>query len=506
MKRIVMTVVILLSIHFIKGQPNLLGVWPVSVPLSYINFYDNDSISIDTTGIWGNIYRHFNSTTVISNPDNDFLFQCNGCKIANKQGITVENGDSLVDDKFYNSFGHSGIAITQGTIALPRNDDTWWVFNYSFSDSGRTVGIPSPDQLYGNIVDVKANSGQGKVIAKKISLYKGIFGDCRLTACRHANGRDWWLVNHGWNNNVFNKWLVTPDSIYGPYQDTVGTLHQEPDFYGMAQFTMDGTKYGMGSGNGLVNILDFNRCSGEFSNLRTINAYVEPPWQSGGLTSTVMGLCFSPSGKYIYLSGFKYLLQYDTEVDTIDSSRVLLAKYDTSYVNTEPFFTMALSPLRKIFISNFPGVANSRFHVIHSPDSGGQACNLHREELEIPGSFANNTLPNVVNLKLGAMGGSGCDTIQTDINTPKSPKGDLNSRIQVQVFPNPASETLYIEEHELKSKGELEIYDALGRRIYLNKSFDEATVVRVKEWGEGLYFYSLKSKAHDYSGKFVVQH
>ncbi len=502
MKRVVMTVGLLLSIHFTKAQANLLGVWPVSVPLSYINFYDNDSISVDTTGIWGNVYRHINSSAIILNQSNELLFQCNGCKIANKQGITIENGDSLVDDKFYNSFGHSGISITQGAIALPRDADTWWVFNYSYSDSGRTVGIPSPDQLYGNIVDIKANGGGGKVIAKKIPLYKGIMGDCRLTACRHANGRDWWLMNHGWNNNVFNKWLATPDSIYGPYKDSVGTLHREPDLYGMAQFTQDGTKYGMGSENGLVNIFDFDRCSGEFSNLRTINAYVEPPWQSGGLISTIMGLCFSPSGRFVYLSGFKYLLQYDTQADTIDSTRALIAKYDTSYSNTEPFFLSALSPQNKIIVSNLQGGVGSPYHVIESPDSGGLACGFMKEVIAIPGSYDNNCLPNVVNLKLGAMVGSGCDTITTDIRHETQD----NRQMQMQVFPNPANEVLYIEEHELKSKGTLEIYDAMGRRVYVNKGFDEATGVRVKEWGEGLYFYSLKTKAKDYSGKFIVYH
>ena len=265
---------------YIYAQPNLLGVWSVSVPLSYINWYDNGTYSIDTTDIWQSYHQHLVSALGY-NENNDLIFQSNACKIANKQGYTILNGDSLVDALFYDNVGSVGSSLSQSVIALPRTATTWWVFNYSFSDSAWAAylsGNPtvfSSDRLYAAIVDV---SDTPKVIQKKIPVYKGVMGDCRMTAVRHANGRDWWLVNHQWNNNRLNKWLVTPDSIYGPFIDSSGTLHKEPDIDGMAQFTLDGTKYGMGSENGLVNILDFDRCSGEFSNLKTINVIPSPPY------------------------------------------------------------------------------------------------------------------------------------------------------------------------------------------------------------------------------------
>ncbi|MCX6198766.1 MAG: T9SS type A sorting domain-containing protein [Bacteroidetes bacterium] len=326
-------------------------------------------------------------------------------------------------------------------------------------------------------------------------------GDCRLTACQHANGRDWWLVNHRWNDSLFNKWLVTPDSIYGPFTDTKGTVHKEIDWYGMAQFSQDGTKYAMGSSNGLVNIFDFNRCSGEFSNLRTINFNPPPPFHISTLSS-VYGVCFSPNGRYLYLTGVNYIGQYDTESDTIENSRIIIAMNDSTYQNDEPFFTMALSPQNEIFICNKQGFYyNSSFHIIHEPDSGGLACNFEKEALPVLGCWDNTTLPNLVNLKLGADTGSLCDTIVNAIDN----RLQITDSSEIQVFPNPANEVVYVEEHKLKSKGELEMFDAMGRRVYVNEHFDEATVVNVKWWVNGLYFYSLKTKEREQRGKFIVE-
>ncbi len=485
-----------------KAQPNLLGVWPVGVPLSYINWYDDDSYTIDTTGIWL-LYHHANESAIVSDSSHELLFQSNCCKIANKLGHTIENGDSIVDAKYYDSYGIAGSTMSQGIIGLPRDADTWWVFNMSFSDTGWANGTTnSPDRLYAAIVDVKANNGAGKVIAKKIPIYKGIMGDCRLTACRHANGRDWWLVNHGWNNAVYNKWLVTPDSVYGVFKDTIGTLHQELDIFGMAQFSLDGNRYAMGSGNGLVNVFDFDRCSGKFSNLRTINNYVEPPWIIAPYISSVTGLCLSPSGRFLYASAFDYVAQYDLDAANIDSSRVLLAKQDSTYSNPDPFYTMALSPTGKVVVSNFQGTFSSPYHIIQNPDSGGLTCHFEKEALNILGSFDNYTLPNLVNLKLGVAVGSGCDTI-TGVGKYDETTVEL---IAIQVFPNPASDKVFIEMSNSRSFfGELSIVDNLGEIVYRNNSYEGATMINVANWFSGIYYYQIKSdKAYTTTGKFVI--
>lgn len=35
----------------------------------------------------------------------------------------------------------------------------------------------------------------------------------RLTAVKHGIGRDWWVIDHKSNTNIYNKLLVTPDTM-----------------------------------------------------------------------------------------------------------------------------------------------------------------------------------------------------------------------------------------------------------------------------------------------------
>ena len=80
-------------------------------------------------------------------------------------------------------------------------------------------------------------------------------------------------------------------------------------------------------------------------------------------------------------------------------------------------------------------------HVINQPDSLGLACNFQFNGQQC---ITTNTwnLPNMVNYKLGALVGSGCDTVVAT-TSPQTPEGGLKDRIQV--YPNPANEYFVIE-------------------------------------------------------------
>ncbi|MCX6198767.1 MAG: hypothetical protein NTY88_06040 [Bacteroidetes bacterium] len=167
MKRIIAAILWCSLPFFIKAQPNLLGTWPVCSPLSFINFYDNDSIGIDTTGKW-QPYHHFFTDAVMSNDINQLRFFTNGALIANMADEIISGGDSLIDDRFYHDYGPTGLSSSQGVLALPRTENTWWVFNYSFSDSAYgNPNVLSPDRLYGAILDMNANGGQGGGCSKR---------------------------------------------------------------------------------------------------------------------------------------------------------------------------------------------------------------------------------------------------------------------------------------------------------------------------------------------------
>ncbi|QLH47688.1 MAG: hypothetical protein HWD58_20005 [Bacteroidota bacterium] len=51
------------------------------------------------------------------------------------------------------------------------------------------------DLLYLNKINLKANGGAGKVIERMQPIVQGEFiSKTQMMACKHANGRDWWLL------------------------------------------------------------------------------------------------------------------------------------------------------------------------------------------------------------------------------------------------------------------------------------------------------------------------
>ena len=180
----------------------------------------------------------------ISDTSGNILFYCNGTEVGNIRAQIMDNGDTLTDLLFYNDY-QAGFIEPQTNIILPKADNTFYLFYYSESDSLYATGtIDEPDRLYYAVVDMNQNGGLGKVISKKNIAYKGLFGDCRLTACRHGNGRDWWLVHQGFQSNQYFVYRVTPDSIYGPNIQNIGPSVFYNDNNGaQSVFSADGAKF-----------------------------------------------------------------------------------------------------------------------------------------------------------------------------------------------------------------------------------------------------------------------
>lgn len=467
--------------------------WPLGDPVEYVTFLDNGSYQKDS--MFNFNYRHSNCAAFAGDSSHIF-FQCNGYRVANEQLQILDNGEFLADNLFSQGRYDWGISETQGVIVVPKKNNTYWIFYLSISDSIWGQSNTSPDRLYYAIVDMNANGGAGKVVQKKVPLYKGMMGDCRITACKHGNGRDYWLVNHQWNNNCYNKWLVTPDTVIGPFVQCIGDIHQEPDLFGMAKFNEDGTLYAMGSSNGLLDVMDFNRCTGIFSNVRAITVYSEPPYTITPAVSFITGLAFSPSSRFLYVTAFDYLLQYDLQANPIDSSRILLAKTDSTFTNADPFFLIYLMPNNKILIGNFQGIPASCYHIINYPDSLGSSCNFQKESLCMPNNWAADIcIPNVFNLNLGQI--LGCDTFYNAIAS------NASKRPVIRSFPNPAYDYFYIELPDENEWLELNITSISGQLI-LTKYFETNTMIDIRGFESGLYFYTVKSQTNEYNGKFIV--
>ena len=141
----------------------------------------------------------------ISDENGNLLMSTNGVWIANSTGDTMKNGKGLNPNSFTSAW-IDGLPIPYGSLFLPYPDDsTKYVLFHQTGDSLNNV--PSTE-LYFSIIDIAKDS----VISKNNILFHDTIS-WGLAACRHANGRDWWIVAQKDSSNFLYRILLTPTGI-----------------------------------------------------------------------------------------------------------------------------------------------------------------------------------------------------------------------------------------------------------------------------------------------------
>lgn len=308
--------------------------------------------------------------------------------------------------------------MSQGALLLPIPDT---VNQYLFL-SGDFVYFeyegwlrPGISPLTYSYVDMSMNSGKGEVIEKKSILCTDTLTAGLLTATRHANGRDWWILLNKNETNQFYRFLLNPDGIVQDGFQTVGDTVRN----GLAQaaFSADGNWYAQYNAWGIIggpdptqtniDLYQFDRCTGLLSNHLQI---------MDGSPGIPGGVSFSPNSRFMYIAASDKIYQFDLDATDIAASRDTVAIYDgfegengqVSYPTY--FFLMQTAPDGNIYIS-CPYTNAQYLHIIEHPDSAGIACNVLQHQLQLP-SFNRFGLPNLPNFRLGALDGSSCDTLK----------------------------------------------------------------------------------------------
>jgi len=164
-----------------------------------LSFDDNASIGIDRVGM---SHIKFSDVSSISNEGGELLFSFNGVYI---EDSSYQILDTLGD---YNGLGNE---IPQNNIILPiPNRPNKYMIIHSDAEQLPTIGTRMTDVYY-SILDMTLNNG--KVTSKKISLITDTLSYGQITATKHANGRDWWILVSRWNSNKYYTLLLSPNGI-----------------------------------------------------------------------------------------------------------------------------------------------------------------------------------------------------------------------------------------------------------------------------------------------------
>ena len=427
------------------------------------------------------------------------LFYTNGCSVQDKQHALMQNGDEInIGGYGYQSWCNgNAYAVAQSTLILPLPGSAHkYVLLHTFADL-----LPQSDlaitELRATTIDMALEGGLGAVIQKNEIIASRRFSFGKLTACRHANGADWWIpLNEAGSNDVYMFLLDSTGVHLSHVQENIGKVTDLLDRFGQAVFSPDGQFYARFDAFNELDIFRFDRCRGLlFAPLHLEMEIDEQNWWG-------CGVAFSPNSRYLYASGTYNLYQLDMQAPDIVASKVLVAEYDgfvDFYATT--MYQQQLGPDGRIYMCC---TSESRFlHVINTPNESAANCGLVQHGIELP-NLSGVSLPNFPHFRLGAATAGYCDSIGlvSGVKTPLSGSGSA-----LRFTPNPANDLLQIQYSDTPISGTLTVTDITGRVILVEKLDGRNSTIQTGAWANGVYYAVFTAAdGQRQTNKVVIQH
>ena len=481
---------------------------------NYWAFGDSALISWDSSGIpmvSSSAHSYRNGSACISDSSNVLLYTgynyyLNPLRpsVWNKYDIDITDSGRIYGGLWY----HSSLFIPD-----PGNDSIIYLF---------TVGVTSASRygFYYSRVNYKANNDSGLVIQKNVQLNNFPAFD-GLMAVRHGNGRDWWVVSQRWfppsgqtASNEFTFYLISSTGISGPFLQNIGSTHSTN--LGHLVFSNDGNQFANVSTRGLIELYNFDRCTG----LITSTIPIEQEPTTGPYPFAFTSCAYSKENSKLYVielhqpSSAYYILQFDLLAPNISNSKFTV---DSFYAPTAPW-QMKLAPDDKIYISAFDEtyswpypdtstaftLVNNNLSVINYPDSLGSACNFQPFSFNLGTGRSYYGLPNNPDYELGAWVGSPCDTLTVSLNE----NGEKDD-VFFQAWYNGEWNMIHVNASKLKGKsGVLRLFDVEGRVIYEREIEVIAGgyftgEIPMEGIAKGMYIVNLSTEKEYLSGKVM---
>lgn len=233
----------------------------------------------------------------ISTNNGDLLFYTDGITVWNRNHQIMTNGTDL---KGHNSSTNSAIIIPK-----PDNSDIYYIFTVD--------QLAGANGLQYSEVNMDLAGGLGGVTTNKNIVLHTPTTE-KITAVKHKNGTDWWVLTHKWNSQDFVAYLVTNTGISSGIITSIGTnlTGDIRNTVGAMKFSPNGEKVAIANSydNNQVQLYNFDDTTGILSNPITFTGF-------NGLTANVYGLEFSIDSKLLYASDRDgSIYQFNTDLTT----------------------------------------------------------------------------------------------------------------------------------------------------------------------------------------------
>ena len=271
----------------------------------------------------------------ISDSSGNMLFYTNGYDICDASDTIMLNGDNISPSNIRIN-NPEGLFVPQCCLILPKpnNSNLYYIFHNTLDQA---ANYQNSLHLYYSVIDMNLNNGLGAVTTKNVTLINDNLNPGKIISCKHGNGRDWWVFCMQDNTNLIYKFLITPYGINGPYTQNIGVARGIS--YGQVKFNQSGTKFSYFNASyttsGHLELFDFDRCSGFFSNPIMLSIP-----QS---TSFAGGIEFSPNDSLLYVSNCDSVYQFEIYSNNFAQSKNTVAVWDSFYSPYPPFSTALCS-------------------------------------------------------------------------------------------------------------------------------------------------------------------
>jgi Secretion system C-terminal sorting domain len=433
-------------------------------------------------------------SAVISDSSGSLLFYTNSQTIWNKNQQIMPNGDSLLGN----------FSSTQAALIVPQPGSNRYFYVFTTDDFCN-------DKLkYGfrySIVDICADSGLGDVIPeyKNTKLLDTVCE--KLTAVRHANGTDYWIIVHKYYSDAFYSYHLSSVGIIDTVISYVGLSHPDTiadtSMYpaiGQMKASPNGQKLAIVNANShkaIVEYFDFDKSAGIVSNEVDLQTKIDIQNEY-----EYYGISFSPDNSKLYISywtnGFGAgIFQFNLNAgggnaDSVIASRINIANKPHSY------YGLQLAADGKIYVI-IKAVSNY-ISVINFPNNLGLSCNYIDSAIYLNGKIANGGLPNFIDSY--DYSNTIADCVIDGIN-----EATINNKVSY-AYPNPNNGSAKIDYTlpEGVNEGEIVFYNLMGnevKRFKVNRTFN-TLLISTKDIAAGTYYYQLQTTIDNSGGKKMV--
>lgn len=305
------------------------------------------------------------STTTICDTNGALQLYSDGKAIWNKYHEKIKGSDNLLG----NNSSSNGVLI----LPKPNNDTLFYIF-YTDAQGGA-------NGFNYSIINLKGNNDSAIVITKNVKLLNSVCES--ITATKHQNGTDYWIIIHGFNDSFFYAFLLND------YGLQVCPKVSKSSFMGGSIFIAQNILKLSVNSEILANTFYDVNSKVEMSKFDNQSGLIIYKYSLHNL-SLPSGVSFSTNNNFVYVNERdKAVNQYNISSNNETAINLTRSKIYTPV--GYGVYGMQLSLNRKIYISS-----NGLTHLscIKKPDSVGAASNFNFNEIDLQSKLSLVGLPN----------------------------------------------------------------------------------------------------------------